>query len=235
MAAAVEHGDSVTAMIRFDQAPARTISMDESTDKEGLFLRSPKAAIVEMLRRQRLVFRFTPFNSAPQETLFDLTGLGSVAPEMMAACGWDPERDKARAEDERRQHEQAKAAAGQRAREVRAEAEREATDTMGKILASNVAMLESTESARRQSGVQNIGNMAAHHHLVGPLAVIATRALVVALQDPDGNVRSSAALVLGWIGSEAAEALPALEKAAADPNCGCEAFAKASIKAIRKE
>ncbi len=44
--------------------------------------------------RETMVFRFTPFNSPPQETSFALHGLSIAAKPLKDACGWDPAKEK---------------------------------------------------------------------------------------------------------------------------------------------
>ena len=97
MAPNVESGnlDGPTVMVRFDKEPAREANTSQSTDKESLFFKDAKDLILEMEGRDTLVFRFTPFNSSPQETTFTLRGLTAAAKSLKTACGWDPAKDKA--------------------------------------------------------------------------------------------------------------------------------------------
>jgi type VI secretion system protein VasI len=90
MAPDVEYGntDSATILLRFDKAPAAKYNASESTDKEALFLPGAIGLIKTMAKHDTMLFRFTPFNSPPQETVFDLKGLDKVLPKLQDTCGW---------------------------------------------------------------------------------------------------------------------------------------------------
>jgi hypothetical protein len=61
--------------LRFDKDEAQVAYMSRSTDGEALFFKDAKNVIVQMLAHQLFLFGFTPFNSNPQETSFNLRGL----------------------------------------------------------------------------------------------------------------------------------------------------------------
>jgi type VI secretion system protein VasI len=85
----VEYGmtDSATTRIRFDNEQARTVTMGISTDGEALFL--GKSITVEtLMQHDEMVFGFTPFNSSPVETTFDLRGLSEAIKPLQGACNW---------------------------------------------------------------------------------------------------------------------------------------------------
>jgi type VI secretion system protein VasI len=88
----VESGnlDGATVLLRFDKDNAAQYNASKSTDGKALFLPSPIARIKTMAAHERMLFRFTPFNSNPQETEFDLRGLDKVLPELAQTCGWKP-------------------------------------------------------------------------------------------------------------------------------------------------
>ena len=90
MAPDVEYGntDSATVLLRFDKAAATKYNASESTDKEALFLPGAVGLIKAMAKHDTMLFRFTPFNSPPQETVFDLKGLDKVLPKLQGTCGW---------------------------------------------------------------------------------------------------------------------------------------------------
>jgi hypothetical protein len=91
MAANVEHGsEGASLLVRFDKEPPLQWTAGRSTDNEALFLEYPKEAIWKMMGHHSMLFRFTPFNSSPQETSFTLTGLAAAVEPLLAACGWDP-------------------------------------------------------------------------------------------------------------------------------------------------
>ena len=90
MAANVEYGhyNEASVTLRFDQQPAKKMWASESTDNEAVFLPSAIGQIRTMAKAERMLFRFTPFNSNQQETEFDLRGLERVLPYLQEACGW---------------------------------------------------------------------------------------------------------------------------------------------------
>jgi type VI secretion system protein VasI len=90
MAPNVEYGmhDQATVTLRFDKAPAVKYVANKSTDGEALFLPNAISLIRTMLKSKRMLFHFTPFNSNPQETEFDLTGLDKTIAPLQEACGW---------------------------------------------------------------------------------------------------------------------------------------------------
>lgn len=89
MAADIEHGvDGATVTLRFDRSKAFSIEAGRSTDNEALFLPNAVARIRQMAQGDRLLFRFTPYNSSPQETTFELTGLSAAIAPLEEACGW---------------------------------------------------------------------------------------------------------------------------------------------------
>ena len=77
-----------TVVLRFDDDAAFTVRAGESTDGESLFLPSPISIIKQMPEHDHLLFQFTPFDSDPGYSIFDLAGaLGNVE-ELRATCGW---------------------------------------------------------------------------------------------------------------------------------------------------
>lgn len=91
----VEYGttDVATVQLRFDKQPAEERKTESSTDSEALFFQAPKKMIAALLDHQRMLFRFVPFNSSPQETSFSLGGLKAVIAPLYGACDWSPEKD----------------------------------------------------------------------------------------------------------------------------------------------
>lgn len=82
------HLDGATVLLRFDKEVARPYRAGKSTDGEALFLPGAVPMIRSMAQHDRMLFRFTPFNSPPQETTFDLRGLSTALPPLQKACGW---------------------------------------------------------------------------------------------------------------------------------------------------
>jgi hypothetical protein len=52
----------------------------------GLFLPNPADLINQMLDHKTLIFGFTPFNSNPVITTFDITGLRVAITPVLKAC-----------------------------------------------------------------------------------------------------------------------------------------------------
>jgi type VI secretion system protein VasI len=77
-----------TVLLRFDKEPAQTHRTGKSTDGEALFFSDPTEIIRLILQHDQMLFRFTPFNSNPQETFFDLKGLREIIRPLREACGW---------------------------------------------------------------------------------------------------------------------------------------------------
>jgi type VI secretion system protein VasI len=90
MRADVEAGnlDHSTVLLRFDKEPAKSYNASHSTDGEAVFLPGAVGLIRTMAKHERMLFRFTPFNSPPQETTFDLRGLNAALSPLKKACGW---------------------------------------------------------------------------------------------------------------------------------------------------
>ncbi len=84
----VEDIDTATATLRYDSDKAVNIRMDKSTDGEALFWQKPEQAVRRMASAQQLVFRFTPFNSSPATTTFDLTGLSDAMTAIENVSNW---------------------------------------------------------------------------------------------------------------------------------------------------
>ena len=86
----VESGnlEGATVLIRLDKDPAKSYRTNQSTDGESLFLPGSTAFIRTLAKHEKMLFRFTPFNSDPQETTFDLRGLEKALAPLKKACGW---------------------------------------------------------------------------------------------------------------------------------------------------
>lgn len=73
-------------MLRYDKKKAFQYHLSGSTSGTGFFVRNADDVIAAMARHNTLVFQFTPYNSNPQTTTFDLRGLSTVLPALKAAC-----------------------------------------------------------------------------------------------------------------------------------------------------
>src|SRR6185436_12530836 len=74
--------NSASAMVRFDKMPAQNVEMTESTNQSALFFEDVGATLEAMVSSSVMRFRFTPFNSPPQEPSFNLIGLKAVLPRV---------------------------------------------------------------------------------------------------------------------------------------------------------
>ena len=85
-----EYGsDEGTEMrMRYDKGEVFEYRMPASTDKEAYFFRQPIPEIKYMLKHERLLVEFCPFNSSPQEFRFDLRKLGEVISDLRSICKW---------------------------------------------------------------------------------------------------------------------------------------------------
>lgn len=258
MAPAVEYGDSdgATVLVRFDKEPAEELHTGKSTDGEALFFHDAKKMIVTMAAHERMLFRFTPFNSSPQETAFTLRGLGAVLKPLQEACGWDPEKERLQAEAaeaerqraeetrakewEAREQKEAAAAAEFKARQD-AEAQRLAAERAAELEASRPKRL-ADETKRLpellydlQKGDRPTVRMTAAIQIrsLQELRQQAIPGLLNALKDKDSGVRLVTIQALGAFGHDAALALPQLEQLASDPAPEVQEAARAAIAKIK--
>lgn len=89
MSPQVEYGtDDATVTLRFDKDKATKVQMTKSTDGEALFFEPSVGFIKSMLDHSTLLFEFTPFNSSPAMTSFDLRGLAEAIKPLRETCGW---------------------------------------------------------------------------------------------------------------------------------------------------
>jgi type VI secretion system protein VasI len=88
MTPAVEHGlhDATTATLRFDKDKALQEEMSESTDHNALFFKNPVDIISKMFEHGAMLFQFTPSNSSPVMTTFNLAGLKKAIQPLTEAC-----------------------------------------------------------------------------------------------------------------------------------------------------
>jgi len=199
MAPNVEAGnlDGATVMMRFDREPAREMNSGQSTDKESLFLRDPKDLILEMEKRDTLLFRFTPFNSPPQETSFALFGLAAAVRPLKDACGWDPAEEAQEEETEEAQQVE------HRLRSLRSpDANTRAMAAKGlrftpshaipRVLPALVEALTDQSSLVRAQAASTLAEF-------GPRAKDAISALESAVQDVDRLVSAQAKIALSKI------------------------------------
>jgi len=64
-----------TARVRYDKRPARSVTVEESTDSKALFFSEPIGVIENLLATDTFLFAFTPFNSNLATIEFDTRGL----------------------------------------------------------------------------------------------------------------------------------------------------------------
>jgi type VI secretion system protein VasI len=80
--------DDTEVLIRLDKEPAKETRWDLSTDNSATFHRNPIPFIREMLKRETLLARTTPYSENPATTTFDIRGLAAVIGKVQEACHW---------------------------------------------------------------------------------------------------------------------------------------------------
>jgi len=95
----VEYGrtDEATVRLRLDSRPAFSQYWSKSTDGDALFAPSPVTLAKQLAASKRLTYEFTPFNSNPATTTFDLSGLDLLIDKVADPCGWGAETEAAQA------------------------------------------------------------------------------------------------------------------------------------------
>jgi type VI secretion system protein VasI len=74
---------------RFDNDKARKEKLGVSTDRKALFFSGRHIPTAKkMMKHERLLITFTPSNSVPQTTTFDLKGLSDKIKPLRKACHW---------------------------------------------------------------------------------------------------------------------------------------------------
>jgi len=84
-----EAGDTRTLTLRFDSLPAKDFKGNISTNNKAVFLRDSIELLREISSAQKLTLRFTPFNSNPVTTTFNLNGFNQSASKLFAAANLD--------------------------------------------------------------------------------------------------------------------------------------------------
>ena len=88
MAPRVELEDGATCRVRLDKRLAKTLVFGESESKTALFWRNVDIEfLVDLLTHNSMLFEFTPFNSSPVQTTFDLRGLANVIGPLLLLLG----------------------------------------------------------------------------------------------------------------------------------------------------
>lgn len=84
-----ESGDTRTLTLRFDSQPAKDFKGNISTNNKAVFLRNPRELLREISSAKKLTLKFTPFNSNPVTTTFNLNGFNQSANKLFAAANLD--------------------------------------------------------------------------------------------------------------------------------------------------
>ena len=85
------YSDDKRLMIRVDDNPPKTYRLSVSTDNDSVGMWSGGQAIPfikSIATANKIVTRITPYNSAPRESVFDISGLDLFLPELREACHW---------------------------------------------------------------------------------------------------------------------------------------------------
>lgn len=89
MSPMVEYGtNGATIRFRIDKKPAFKLRAGKSTDGEALFIPSAINQLKKMMGGSILLFEFTPFNSSPQMTTFDINGINDAIKPIRETCKW---------------------------------------------------------------------------------------------------------------------------------------------------
>lgn len=80
--------DESQVTVRYDRSDALQIWMNESTDNKALFFPNPISEIKRMMNHQTMLFQFSPFNSSPTMTTFNIGGLSEAIEPLREACHW---------------------------------------------------------------------------------------------------------------------------------------------------
>jgi len=84
----VERAEGATITVRFDDNEASDIRGSLSTDREAVFLPDAKSFIRSIAGSERMILRFTPFNSNPVVTEFDIRDFLAAVRPLEEASGW---------------------------------------------------------------------------------------------------------------------------------------------------
>ena len=79
--------DEVFARVRYGTNPPVPVTMIESTGGDAMFFPQGAATVRQLLTIDRIVVGFTPFNAAPVEAIFDVTGLETAIQPLIGECG----------------------------------------------------------------------------------------------------------------------------------------------------
>jgi type VI secretion system protein VasI len=74
--------------LRFDEEKAYQEKFDLSTSGEAVFFPDHISIVKKMMRHERLLIQFTPFNASPQITTFGLKGFSEKVCPLREACRW---------------------------------------------------------------------------------------------------------------------------------------------------
>ena len=78
--------DGVTVKVKFGEGKPISLSADESTDHEALFIGKPKTLVAGFSGQTTMLYQFTPFSSAPATLHFNVSGWDEKAAPLKEAC-----------------------------------------------------------------------------------------------------------------------------------------------------
>ena len=184
------HTEDRRVTYRFDDHDAVDETWGVSTDREGLFVRSPIPFLRRLVESSRLVVRMTPYGENPITAIFDLgNGERAIAP-LAETCNWILDRaeaERARAEAE------AEAGAERARREAERAAERARREAEQDRLEAERARLDAEAKRRRAEGKRIAREQQIVELLNGPISAARLGTVgrvpngVSALLRPDGG------------------------------------------------
>jgi type VI secretion system protein VasI len=80
--------EHTSIILRFDEEKAYQEKFGLSTDGEAVFFPDHISTVKKMMRHERLLIEFIPFNASPQITTFSLKGFSEKVVPLREICHW---------------------------------------------------------------------------------------------------------------------------------------------------
>lgn len=81
-------GSNATVRVKFDDGTPTRQNWSRSTDHTALFAPNAMAFARRLVKHQKFLVEFSPYDKGPQILKFDLTGLPDKLPAVEKACNW---------------------------------------------------------------------------------------------------------------------------------------------------